>query len=129
MLYAGRGINSVEKIISTWAPALDNNDTAGYIQAVSQQLGVNPKVALNMSDPQTMSALMNSIIHHENGRNIYSSDLINRAAVEGIGGPQVHQQNTYNIYGGNAHDVGQEVGRRQIDANARVLRANQNGVG
>ncbi|HAX2930464.1 TPA: lytic transglycosylase catalytic, partial [Escherichia coli] len=27
MLYAGRGINSVEKIISTWAPASDNNNT------------------------------------------------------------------------------------------------------
>ncbi|MBE9807346.1 lytic transglycosylase, partial [Escherichia coli] len=31
MLYAGRGINSVEKIISTWAPASDNNNTTAYI--------------------------------------------------------------------------------------------------
>lgn len=30
MLYAGRGINSVEKIISTWAPASDNNNTTAY---------------------------------------------------------------------------------------------------
>ncbi|HAM4388320.1 TPA: recombinase family protein [Escherichia coli] len=34
MLYAGRGINSVEKIISTWAPASDNNNTTAYIRAV-----------------------------------------------------------------------------------------------
>ncbi|WP_053897673.1 lytic transglycosylase catalytic, partial [Escherichia coli] len=56
MLYAGRGINSVEKIISTWAPASDNNNTTAYIRAVSQRLGVDPRAALNMSDPQTMSA-------------------------------------------------------------------------
>lgn len=83
MLYAGRGINSVEKIISTWAPASDNNNTTAYIRAVSQRLGVDPRAALNMSDPQTMSALMSSIIQHENGRNIYSRELINKAAVTG----------------------------------------------
>lgn len=44
-------------------------------------------------------------------------------------GAQVQQQNTYHIYGGNAQEIGQEVGRRQIDANARVLRANQSGAG
>ncbi|HBJ5797742.1 TPA: lytic transglycosylase catalytic, partial [Escherichia coli] len=45
MLYAGRGINSVEKIISTWAPASDNNNTTAYIRAVSQRLGVDPRAA------------------------------------------------------------------------------------
>ncbi|EMY2069772.1 lytic transglycosylase [Salmonella enterica] len=130
MLYAGRGINSVEKIISTWAPASDNNNTAAYIQAVSQRLGVDPRVALNMNDPQTMSALMSSIIHHENGRNIYSRDLINKAAVAGIGGAQVRQQNTYHIYGGgDPRAVGTEVERRQQSANAQVMRGNQTKVG
>ncbi|HHZ6134967.1 TPA: lytic transglycosylase catalytic, partial [Escherichia coli] len=95
MLYAGRGINSVEKIISTWAPASDNNNTTAYIRAVSQRLGVDSRAALNMSDPQTMSALMSSIIQHENGRNIYSRELINKAAVAGISGKvtEVNQQN------------------------------------
>ncbi|CAM6803043.1 TPA: transglycosylase SLT domain-containing protein [Escherichia coli] len=44
-------------------------------------------------------------------------------------GAQVNQQNTYNIYGGNAQEIGQEVSRRQLDANARVLRNNQTGAG
>ncbi|MDK6876702.1 lytic transglycosylase catalytic, partial [Escherichia coli] len=121
MLYAGRGINSVEKIISTWAPASDNNNTTAYIRAVSQRLGVDPRAALNMSDPQTMSALMSSIIQHENGRNIYSRELINKAAVAGISGKvtEVNQQNTYHIYGGgDPHAVGNEVARRQQSANA-----------
>lgn len=130
MLYAGRGINSVEKIISTWAPASDNNNTAAYIQAVSQRLGVDPRVALNMKDPQTMSALMSSIIHHENGRNIYSRELIGKAAVSGIGGAQVSQKNTYHIYGGgDPRSVGTEVERRQQSANAQVMRGNQTKVG
>ncbi|MEL0569590.1 lytic transglycosylase [Citrobacter werkmanii] len=130
MLYAGRGINSVEKIISTWAPASDNNNTSAYIQAVSQRLGVDPRVALNMKDPQTMSALMSSIIHHENGRNIYSRELIGKAAVAGIGGAQVSQKNTYHIYGGgDPRSVGTEVERRQQSANAQVMRGNQTKVG
>lgn len=130
VLYAGRGINSVEKIISTWAPASDNNNTAAYIQAVSQRLGVNPQAALNINDPQTMSALMSSIIHHENGRNIYSKELIGKAAVAGIGGANVNQQNTYHIYGGgDPRTVGTEVERRQQSANAQVMRGNQTKVG
>ncbi|HBD3031001.1 TPA: lytic transglycosylase [Citrobacter koseri] len=130
MLYAGRGINSVEKIISTWAPASDNNNTAAYIQAVSQRLGVDPRIALNMNDPQTMSALMSSIIHHENGRNIYSRELIGKAAVAGIGGAQVSQKNNYYIYGGgDPRAVGSEVERRQQSANAQVMRGNQVKVG
>ncbi|HFV6449965.1 TPA: lytic transglycosylase catalytic, partial [Escherichia coli] len=132
MLYAGRGINSVEKIISTWAPASDNNNTTAYIRAVSQRLGVDPRAALNMSDPQTMSALMSSIIQHENGRNIYSRELINKAAVAGISGKvtEINQQNTYHIYGGgDPHAVGNEVARRQQSANAQVMRSNQVRVG
>ncbi|EKP9612107.1 lytic transglycosylase catalytic, partial [Escherichia coli] len=132
ILYAGRGINSVEKIISTWAPASDNNNTTAYIRAVSQRLGVDPRAALNMSDPQTMSALMSSIIQHENGRNIYSRELINKAAVAGISGKvtEVNQQNTYHIYGGgDPHAVGNEVARRQQSANAQVMRSNQVRVG
>ncbi|HBN1153267.1 lytic transglycosylase catalytic [Escherichia coli] len=132
MLYAGRGINSVEKIISTWAPASDNNNTTAYIRAVSQRLGVDPRAALNMSDPQTMSALMSSIIQHENGRNIYSRELINKAAVAGISGKmtEVNQQNTYHIYGGgDPRSVGTEVERRQQSANAQVMRGNQTKVG
>lgn len=73
---------------------------------------------------------MSSIIHHENGRNIYSKELIGKAAVAGIGGANVNQQNTYHIYGGgDPRSVGTEVERRQQSANARVMRGNQTKVG
>ncbi|MFW3086598.1 lytic transglycosylase domain-containing protein, partial [Klebsiella aerogenes] len=46
----------------------------------------------------------------------------------GAGGG-IQQNITYNIHGGNAMEVGQDVGRRQIDANSRLMRINQPGVG
>ncbi|MEG1111612.1 MAG: lytic transglycosylase domain-containing protein, partial [Hafnia sp.] len=39
--------------------------------------------------------------------------------------PSIEQKNTYHIYGGNAADIGGEVERRQVNANAQVLRRNQ----
>jgi hypothetical protein len=53
VLYDGRGINSVEKIISTWAPASDNNNTAAYIQLLPNG-GDEQGLALKINDPQTM---------------------------------------------------------------------------
>lgn len=41
----------------------------------------------------------------------------------------VQQQNTYHIYGSNALEIASEVEVRQHSANARIMRANQNGVG
>lgn len=38
---------------------------------------------------------------------------------------QIQQQNTYNIYGGNAQELGTEVGNRQESSNAKVMRLNQ----
>lgn len=39
--------------------------------------------------------------------------------------PSIEQKNTYHIYGGNASEIGGEVERRQVNANAQVLRRNQ----
>ncbi|MDV0368792.1 transglycosylase SLT domain-containing protein [Enterobacter chengduensis] len=38
---------------------------------------------------------------------------------------QIQQQNTYNIYGGNAQELGTEVGNRQESSNAMMMRLNQ----
>lgn len=43
-------------------------------------------------------------------------------------GAQVQQQNTYNIYGGSAQDIGREVSR-QVDEKAQALGRNQAGMG
>ncbi|HCC2456063.1 TPA: hypothetical protein M2P23_005443 [Klebsiella variicola] len=119
----GRRLQTIMDIVSTWAPAADNNDPAKYARDVAGWMGVSPTAALNLSDPNTMAMLMQSIARKE-GYSNWNSPLAHQAA-----GAQVNQQNTYNIYGGNAQEIGQEVSRRQLDANARVLRNNQTGAG
>ena len=119
----GRRLQTIMDIVSTWAPAGDNNDPQQYARQVAGWMGVSPTAALNLSNPNTMGALMQSMARKE-GYSNWNSPLAHQAA-----GAQVQQQNTYNIYGANAQEVGQEVGRRQLEANARVLRVNQNGAG
>ncbi|VTN52189.1 bacteriophage protein [Klebsiella pneumoniae] len=119
----GRRLQTIMDIVSTWAPAADNNDPAKYARDVAGWMGVSPTAALNLSDPNTMVMLMQSMARKE-GYSNWNSPLAHQAA-----GAQVNQQNTYNIYGGNAQEIGQEVSRRQLDANARVLRNNQTGAG
>lgn len=109
----GRRLQTIMDIVSTWAPSADNNDPAKYARDVAGWMGVSPTAALNLSDPNTMAMLMQSMARKE-GYSNWNSPLAHQAA-----GAQVNQQNTYNIYGGNAQEIGQEVSRRQLDANAR----------
>lgn len=119
MLYAKRGINSVEGIISTWAPSSENN-TGAYVNAISSRLGVDPKAALNLQNPQVLSQLMNGIIHHENGRNIYSSELVSRAA-SGAASPTVNQETNIHIHGvSDPERAGSSVAERQMGVNSRL---------
>lgn len=64
------GLNTVQDIISRWAPSSEN-DTAAYISDVADRMGVAPNAALNLNDDDTLTALVNAIIHHENGLNPY----------------------------------------------------------
>ena len=72
--YMGRGLNTVTKIISTWAPASENN-TSAYINAVCKALNVSPNTPLS-NDKSTLLALVSAIIKHECGVKPYSNSLI-----------------------------------------------------
>lgn len=119
----GRRLQTIMDIVSTWAPAGDNNDPQQYARQVAGWMGVSPTAALNLSDPNTMGALMQSMARKE-GYSNWNSPLAYQAS-----GAQIQQHNTYHIQGANAQEIGQEVGQRQLDANARVLRTNQSGAG
>jgi hypothetical protein len=71
MTMFGRGLNTVQSIISAYAPPGDNNDTAAYISAVCKSTGFTPTQTLDLTDLPTVSALCNAIIIHENGSNPY----------------------------------------------------------
>lgn len=63
-----RGLNNLTQIISTWAPAADNNNTAAYIAAVAMETGLSPTDYLNLQDPAIMRKLVKSMAKVENGR-------------------------------------------------------------
>ena len=61
----GRALQTIQDIVSTWAPAGDNNDPKKYAQDVAKWMGVSPNAILNLTDPQTMGALMQSMARKE----------------------------------------------------------------
>lgn len=72
-------INTIQDIISTWAPPTNKNgkfenDTAAYIAAVAKSMGVAPTAKLNLGDPNTKAALMSAMITQENGGNPYTRE-------------------------------------------------------
>ena len=72
-------INTVQDIISTWAPPKNKkgqveNNTPAYIASVAKAMGVSPTAKLNLNDPNTKAALMSAMISHENGGNPYTPE-------------------------------------------------------
>ncbi len=71
----GRGLDTVAKIISVYAPPSENL-TSAYISSVAGALGVGADTPLNLYDPYVMTAFVKAIIKHENGRVAYDDALI-----------------------------------------------------
>ncbi len=77
-------LQSVEDIISRFAPASENN-TQAYINKLSKMLGVGRGDSLNIQDPQVLATLMNGITQIENGKNPYAPDMVLKAAQSAVG--------------------------------------------
>src|SRR5687768_579751 len=71
-------LNTVEAIISKWAPQKENN-TGAYVQAVSQKLGVNPWQRLDLDNEDTLTNLTAAIIEHENGMQPFDPDTLRQS--------------------------------------------------
>lgn len=78
-----RGLNSVQSILTAYAPPSENN-TAAYVQAVARQLGVAPTARIDLNNHEIRARLMQAIIGHENGMQPYSPTVIWRIAREAI---------------------------------------------
>ncbi|EGE2237686.1 hypothetical protein DL744_00870 [Shigella dysenteriae] len=85
MSYQRQGIDTVNEIINRWAPPTDNNDTAAYIKAVCDQLGVSADEPLDSSNPDTLKALCAAIIQHENGSQPYSDQQLTSGVSAALG--------------------------------------------
>lgn len=69
------GLDTIESIISRWAPATEN-DTRSYIAAVSRAVGLGPRQQIDLTDASTLSAVTQAMIRVENGQQPYSDEQI-----------------------------------------------------
>lgn len=66
---AGRGLNTIEKIIPVYAPAGDNNDVQAYIASVEKHSGVNRKTVLTDAE---LLPVVKAMARHELGAGSYA---------------------------------------------------------
>lgn len=74
--YQRRGLDTLRKIITTWAPPHENN-TQAYVTAVADHLHIRPDELLDLD--RHLLALLKAIHRHENGilwADYYSDELI-----------------------------------------------------
>ncbi len=67
--YYNRGLQTPAAIISTWAPASDNNDVQAYISDVCSRMNV--EAGARLSWPYDQLELVMAMCWHENGQNPY----------------------------------------------------------
>lgn len=79
--YGQKGVNTLEGIISRWAPP-NENDTAALIANASKRLGLDPKQPLDMGNPAVRQAVGTAIMLQEHGNKIFAT------AAPSVGGAQ-----------------------------------------
>lgn len=80
------GLDTLNEVVSRYAPSSDGNDTDAYIRALCAELGTDGNTPLDMEDPHTLSALCAAIIRHENGgKQPYSDAQLNSGISAALG--------------------------------------------
>ncbi|TXE26163.1 hypothetical protein FOT62_23310 [Serratia marcescens] len=130
-------LQSVEDIISRFAPASENN-TQAYINKLSKMLGVGRGDSLNIQDPKVLATLMNGITQIENGKNPYAPEMVLKAAQSTLTTNDNRTSNTssnnpvYNITvqgGGDPHETARLTGDAVEGVYRRQTRNMQTQVG
>ncbi|EER5619246.1 lytic transglycosylase catalytic [Escherichia coli] len=112
----GRALQTIQDIVSTWAPAGDNNDPKKYAQDVAKWMGVSPNAILNLTDPRTMGALMQSMARKE-GYSNWNSPLAYKVAAGSL-----NQQTVINVHGvNNPQEAANLIADKQGAVNARAV--------
>lgn len=124
MSYQRQGIDTVNEIINRWAPPTDNNDTAAYIKAVCEQLGVSADEPLDSSNPDTLKALCAAIIQHENGSQPYSDQQLTSGVIAALGLSSI-PTNTKRYTGNAAFDAASPEAQASFMRQADQMRRQQ----
>ena len=68
-------LNTIEKIISRWAPHNENN-TRSYINQVARSMNIAPDTPLLYEDKNRICALVYEMVYVENGQRIQMSEIV-----------------------------------------------------
>lgn len=82
--YGRQGYDSIEKIITRWAPP-EENDTAAYIAAVSSATGIPADQSVDLSNPDVLASLSEAIGFHETGSR-YDPEVYKTGVSRALGG-------------------------------------------
>lgn len=68
-------LNTIEKIISRWAPHNENN-TRAYIDKITKNMGIDPDTPLLYEDQDTICTLVYEMVYVENGQHIQMAEIV-----------------------------------------------------
>jgi hypothetical protein len=115
--YGRRGWDTVESIVSHWAPEKGKNDVASYISDVVGRTGFAADRHLDLTDTATLSAMMRAMTIHEQGYNPYARDMYDLAASSRAGSATLNQKTEIIVNGAGSPAA---VSRRVADEQERV---------
>lgn len=85
-------LNTVQAIVSKWAPPEDDNDTSAYISAVCEYMATGADTPLDLEDADRLGALVCAMMRQEIGSIPYDEQTIAlavAAAYSGSSSPQI----------------------------------------
>jgi hypothetical protein len=131
LTYNREGFRDVADIINRWAPPSENQ-TGAYVTDVAKRMGVSSTQQLNLRDPQVLQSLMTAMIHHEQGYDPYSAQLISSAIESRLGtggGVTISQKTEINVNGAaDPASVARQVYRSQEQVNNDLVRNTQGAI-
>lgn len=65
--YIGGGNNTIRKIINTWAPPSDGNNTSSYVTHVAQRTGIGADTIISRDDRERLCKIAWAMAWSENG--------------------------------------------------------------
>lgn len=82
--YRNKGFVTVNQIINRWAPKKDNNATEEYVAFVSQRMGVDPNVPIDVTNIDTLKSITSAIMAQE-GKHSITDDQVNTGLQAALG--------------------------------------------
>jgi hypothetical protein len=113
--YGNRGLNTIEKIVSRWAPPSEN-DTQAYIDSVSKRLGISPTQPIDLKNPVQRQAVASAITLHEQGPKLFAQSGVGTIGLSQSQPEQIAQERQRAEQGEYGKRVGSAAGTVMEDA-------------